>query len=45
VGILLLEHSLRQGVEQHRLWRRAARVFASEAAALGLCYGVQLLLT
>jgi hypothetical protein len=44
VGILPLEHSLRQGVEQHRLWRRAARVFASEAAALGLCYGVQLFL-
>src|SRR5262245_45756064 len=45
VGILLLEHSLRQGIQKHRLWRCAARVFAAEAAALGLCYGVQLLLT
>jgi hypothetical protein len=45
VGILLLEHSLRQGIQKRRLWRRAARVFAAEAAALGLCYGVQLLLT
>ena len=45
VGILLLEHSLRQGVEKHRLWHRAARAFAAEAAALGLCYGLQLLLT
>ena len=44
VGILLLEHSLRQGVEKHRLWRRAARVFVAEAAALGLCYALQLLL-
>ena len=44
VGILLLEHSLRQGVEKHRLWQRAARAFAAEAAALGLCYGLQLLL-
>jgi hypothetical protein len=44
VGILLLEHSLRQGVEKRRLWHRAARVFVAEAAALGLCYGLQLLL-
>ena len=44
VGILLLEHSLRQGVEKHRLWRRAGRVFAAEASALGLCYALQLLL-
>ncbi len=44
VGILLLEHSLRQGVEKRRLWRRAARVFVAEAAALGLCYALQLLL-
>jgi hypothetical protein len=44
VGILLLEHSLRQGVENGRLWHRAALVFAAEAAALGLCYGLQLLL-
>jgi hypothetical protein len=43
VGILLLEHSLRQGVEKRRLWRRAARVFAAEAVALGVCYGLQLL--
>ena len=45
VGILLLEHSLRQGVVKHRLWRRAARVFVAEAAALGLCYGLRLFLT
>jgi hypothetical protein len=45
VGILLLEHSLRQGVENGRLWRRAALVFVAEAAALGLCYGLQLFLT
>jgi len=44
VGILLLEHSLRQGVEKRRLWRRAARVFAAEAAALCMCYGLQLFL-
>jgi hypothetical protein len=44
VGILLLEHSLRQGVENRRLWRRAALVFAAEAAALGLCYALPLLL-
>ena len=45
MGILLLEHSLRQGVVKHRLWRRAARVFVFEAVALGLCYGLQLFLT
>jgi hypothetical protein len=45
VGILLLEHSLRQGVEKNRLWRRAARVFVFMAAALGLCYGLQALIT
>jgi hypothetical protein len=45
VGILLLEHNLRQGVAKRRLWRRAARVFVAEALALGLCYGLQLLLT
>ena len=44
VGILLLEHSLRQGVEKRRLWQRVARVFAAEALVLGLCYGLQLLL-
>jgi hypothetical protein len=44
VGILLLEHSLRKGVEKGRLWRRAARVLAAEVVALGLCYGLQLLL-
>jgi hypothetical protein len=41
VGILLLEHLLRQGVEKNRLWVRAARAFVIEALALGLCYGVQ----
>jgi hypothetical protein len=44
VGILLLEHRLRQGVEKGRLWRRAARVFAAEAVALGLCYALRLIL-
>jgi len=44
VGILLLEHSLRQGVEKRQLWHRAARVFVAEVVALGLCYGLQLLL-
>ena len=43
VGILLLEHRLRQGVESGRLWRRAARVFTAEAAALGLCYALRLI--
>jgi hypothetical protein len=45
VGILLLENSLRKGVEKQRLWARAARAFAIVASALGLCYGLQLLLT
>jgi hypothetical protein len=45
VGILLLEYHLRQGVVQHRLWVRAIRVLIFEAAALGLCYGLQMLLT
>jgi hypothetical protein len=44
VAILLLEHSLRQGVEKNRLWARAARAFAIVAAALGLCYVVQALI-
>lgn len=44
VGILVLEHHLRQGVIKNRLWRRAARVFLVEAALLGFFYGVQLLL-
>ena len=43
-GILLLEHSLRQGVAKHRLWRRAARVLVAELALLGLAYAIQLLL-
>jgi hypothetical protein len=45
VGVLLLEHSLRQGVEKHRLWRRAARALVVEVAALGLCYLIPLFLT
>jgi hypothetical protein len=45
VGILILEYSLRQSVENGRLWRRAALVFAAEAVALGLCYGLELFLT
>jgi hypothetical protein len=44
VGILLLDHILRQGIEKRQLWRRAGRVFAAEAAALALCYGLQLVL-
>ena len=45
VGIYLLEHYLRQGVVKNRLWGRAARVFLFLAVALGLCYGLQVLLT
>ena len=45
VGIYLLEYYLRQGVVKNRLWGRAARVFVSLAVALGLCYGLQVLLT
>ncbi len=44
VGILLLEHRLRQAVLKNRLWKRAAGVFVFEAAALGLCYALQLFL-
>ncbi len=44
VGLLALEHYLRQGVVKNRLWARATRVFLFVAAALGLCYGVQFLL-
>jgi len=44
VGILLLEYYLRQGVVKNRLWGRVARVFVFEAVALGIAYGVQLLL-
>jgi hypothetical protein len=44
VGILLLEHSLRQGVERNRLWSRAARAFVIVAVPLGLCYLVQALI-
>jgi hypothetical protein len=40
VGIILVEHYLREGVPRQRLWRRAARVFVSEALALGLAYGL-----
>ena len=45
VGMLLLENYLRQGVVKNRLWRRAARVFLWLAVALGLCYGLQVLLS
>ena len=45
VGILLLEHYLRQGVAKDRLWARAARVFVFLAVALGLCYGLEALIT
>ena len=44
VAILLLEHSLRQGVETNRLWARAGRAFAIVAVALGLCYVAQALI-
>ena len=44
VGILLLEHSLRQGVVKNRLWGRAVRAFVIVAAALGLCYVMQALI-
>ena len=45
VGILVLEHYLRQGVAKNRLWGRAMRVFVALAVLLGLAYGIQLLLT
>jgi hypothetical protein len=44
VGILLLEHRLRQGVEKNQLWSRAARAFAVVAVLLGLCYAAQALI-
>jgi hypothetical protein len=44
VCVLVVEHYFRQGVVKHRFWRRAARVFTIMAVALGLCYGLQLLL-
>ena len=44
VGILLLEHRLRQAVAQNRLWKRAAYVGLAEVIVLGLCYGLRLLL-
>jgi hypothetical protein len=45
IGILLLEHHLRQGVVKQRLWARAVRVFVVLAALLGLAYGMQILLS
>lgn len=44
VGILLLEHSLREGVAKDRLWGRAARGLVIVAAALALGYGLQALI-
>ena len=44
VGMLVLENYLRQGVVKNRLWGRAGRVFLWLAVALGLCYGLQVLL-
>jgi len=44
VGILLLEHRLRQAVATNRLWKRAAYVGLAEVIALGLCYGLRLAL-
>ena len=44
IGILLLEHRLRQGVEKNQLWSRAARAFLIVAISLGLCYAAQALL-
>jgi len=44
VGILLLEHRLREAVAKRRLWRRAAYVGLAELIVLGLCYGLQLLI-
>jgi hypothetical protein len=41
VGILLLEHRLREAVAKHRLWRRVAYVGLAELIVLGLCYGLQ----
>src|SRR4029079_16462536 len=45
VGVLLLEHSLREGVTRKRLWKRAAYALVFEAAALALCYGLELFFT
>lgn len=42
VGILILEHYLRQGVVKKRLWGRAARALVAEVVILALCYGIQL---
>jgi hypothetical protein len=44
VAILLLEHSLRQGVEKNQLWARAARASVMVAVALALCYALQALI-
>jgi hypothetical protein len=44
VGILLLEHLLRQGVLKQRLRVRATRAFVIVALLLGLCYVVQALI-
>lgn len=44
IGILFLEHSLRQGVVKQRLWARAARAFVIVAVLLALSYGVQALI-
>ncbi len=44
MGIILLEHYLRRGLEKQQLLRRAARVGIFVAVALGLSYALQLLL-
>jgi hypothetical protein len=44
IGILWLEHSLRQSVAKNRLWKRAVRVSVAEVIALALCYGLRLFL-
>jgi hypothetical protein len=44
MGIILLEHYLRRGLEKQQLLRRAARVGLFVAVALGLSYALRLLL-
>ena len=44
IGIMLLEHYLRHGLEKQQLLRRATRVGLFVAVALGLSFGLRMLL-
>lgn len=44
-GIIALEAYLRKGVSNGLLWGRAFRIVLLEAIALGIAYGLRLLLT